>query len=186
MKLLREPLVHFILLGALLFVVFAAAGKWSAPDPTHVVTVTPGMLENLKVSFQRAEGHPPDAAAMQSLIDGFVREEVLCREARALGLDRDDTLIRTILVKKMEYLAEGESAAVEPTEAMLTSYYALHRADFADATGHAPPLPEIHDAVATAWRIAARHAAATQAYANLRSHYRVVLPAGTTAAAANP
>jgi len=107
MKLLREPLLQFLLLGALLFGVSAMVGSGPLPESDRRIVVTTGRIENLKLSFRRAEGRDPTPAETQSLIDDYVREEVLCREARALGLDRDDTIIRSVLRQRMEYLALG-------------------------------------------------------------------------------
>lgn len=177
MKFWHEPLVHFVALGALLFVVFGFVGRTGAADPGHEIRVTPGMVENLRVSFARAEGHPPDAATLRQLVDGFVREEILCREARQLGLDRDDTVIRTILVKRMEYLAASDGEA-PPTDAVLQHYLETHPRLFG-GTGAPPPLAEIREAVLAAWRGDARAAAVDRAYQELRGRYRIVLPPAT-------
>jgi hypothetical protein len=106
-KLLREPLVLFLLIGALLFGVSALVGTGPMPESDRRIIVNSGRIQNLKISFRRAEGHDPTPAETQGLIDDYVREEVLCREARALGLDRDDTIVRSVLRQRMEYLALG-------------------------------------------------------------------------------
>ena len=72
-------------------------------------------------------GAPPDRAQMQSLVDDFVREEVLYREALASDLDKDDTIIRRHLAQKVEFLAQGVSAAEEPSEAELQQFFDRHR-----------------------------------------------------------
>jgi hypothetical protein len=105
MKLLREPLVLFLLIGALLFGVSAMVGSGPLPESDRRIIVTRGRIENLKLSFHRAEGRDPSPAETQNLIDDYIREEVLCREARTLGLDRDDTIVRSVLRQRMEYLA---------------------------------------------------------------------------------
>ena len=105
MKLLREPLVLFLLLGAALFGISAWVGTGPLPESDRRIVVTAGRIENLKISFRRAEGHDPSPPETRDLIDDYIREEVLCREARALGLDRDDTIVRSVLRQKMEYLA---------------------------------------------------------------------------------
>jgi hypothetical protein len=105
MKLLREPLVLFLLIGALLFGVSAMVGSGPLPESDRRIIVTRGRIENLKLSFRRAEGHDPSPAETQDLIADYIREEVLCREARTLGLDRDDTIVRSVLRQRMEYLA---------------------------------------------------------------------------------
>jgi len=126
MKLLREPLVHFLLLGALLFGVSAVVPPAAGVDSEHRIVITPGRIENLNLSFRRAEGRDPTPAEAQFLIDDYVREEVLCREARALGLDRDDTLVRTVLRQRMEYLAAG--AGPKPASGDLATQSAQRKA----------------------------------------------------------
>src|SRR4029450_8049258 len=106
MKLLHEPLVHFLLLGAMLFGVFALVGDRGSARASQIV-VTPGHLEHLTVSFTRTWQRPPTAQELTELIDDYIREEVLYREAVAMGLDRDDTIVRRRLRQKLEFLAEA-------------------------------------------------------------------------------
>jgi len=126
MKLLREPLIHFSLLGGLLFGIAAVAPPAAGIDSEHRIVITPGRIENLNLSFQRAEGRAPTPAEAEFLIDDYVREEVMCREARALGLDRDDTLVRTVLRQRMEYLAAG--AGPKPVSRDLAAQAAQRKA----------------------------------------------------------
>jgi hypothetical protein len=119
MQLLPEPLGHFLLLGAVLFGVFAWVGDRGSARAGHIV-ITPGHLEHLTVSFTRTWQRPPTAHELAGLIDDYVREEVLYREAVALGLDRDDTIVRR-LRQKLEFLTE-ETAEAAPIE----SVYGLH------------------------------------------------------------
>src|SRR5471032_785458 len=107
MKIWREPLVQFLLLGAALFGVFAWAGKPAGAERPEQIVLTPGLLENLRVSFERMEQHPPSAKEMDAAVAGYVREEILNREARALGLDRDDVIVRRRLAQRMEFQAEA-------------------------------------------------------------------------------
>ena len=116
MKILREPLVQFLLIGAALFGIFAAVGRTTAEIPNKIV-VPAGMIENLKVSFERGSGRPPTAKELDAVIDDYVREEILCREAIARGLDRDDPIVRRELRKKMEFLTEDDAGATTATEA---------------------------------------------------------------------
>ena len=126
MKLLREPLVHFLFLGALLFGVSALVGPSTVGDSDHRIAITPGRIANLNLSFRRAEGQAPTAQDTDLLIADYIREEVLCREARALGIDRDDTLVRTVLRQRMEYLAAG--AGPKPVSRDLAAQAAQRKA----------------------------------------------------------
>ena len=115
-----------MLLGLALFALFAAFGKGAAPPVEHIV-VPAGMIENLKVSFERNAQRPPRPAELDALIDDYVREEVLCREAIARGLDKDDPIIRSELRKKMEFLtlddATSASTSGEARKKVLDAAY---------------------------------------------------------------
>jgi hypothetical protein len=125
MKLLREPLVHFLLLGAVLFGGFALVGDRGSARASHIV-VTPGHLEHLTVSFTRTWQRPPTASELAGLIDDYVRDEVLYREAVALGLDRDDTIVRRRLRQKLEFLTEETAEMAAPSDAELQTFLQQH------------------------------------------------------------
>ena len=97
--LLREPLLHFLLLGAGLFVALDLVGKGSNGDPGRIV-VTQGQIEHIAATFARVHERLPDPPELEALIRDHVREEVYVREALALGLDRDDTIIRSVCGKR--------------------------------------------------------------------------------------
>jgi len=115
MRLLREPLLHFLALGAAIFAVHAMlSGEAPRPD---VVVVTRGRVDSLVASFTSTHGRPPDAAERDELVQSWVREEILCREAVRLGLDREDAVIRDRLRQKMEFVSGGEAASPESRDA---------------------------------------------------------------------
>ena len=127
--LLREPLLHFLLLGAGLFVALDLVGKGSNGDPGRIV-VTQGQIEHIAATFARVHERLPDPPELEALIRDHVREEVYVREALALGLDRDDTIIRQRLRQKVEFLSEDVAASVEPTDADLQAYLTAHPETF--------------------------------------------------------
>jgi hypothetical protein len=124
-RLLREPLVHFLVLGAALFVVFGLVGKSAGVAPGKIV-VTRTQIESLAAGFSRTWQRPPTADELDGLIQDRVREEVYCREAIALGLDQDDPVIRRRLRQKMEFVSEDAATQPEPTESDLRTYLAAH------------------------------------------------------------
>jgi peptidyl-prolyl cis-trans isomerase C len=111
-RLFRSPALHFLVIGAFLFVVRSAA----VGTPQRVeglvdrspVVVTPADIADLRAQYQKDSAGEPDAAAYEYMIDRFVNDELLYREALALGLDRGDSSVRYRLVEKMEYLGESE------------------------------------------------------------------------------
>jgi hypothetical protein len=125
MQLLREPLVHFLLLGTVLFGVFALVGDRGRARTGHIV-VTPGHIEHLTVGFTRTWQRPPTTQELAGLIDDYIREEVLYREAVAMGLDRDDTIVRRRLRQKLEFLTEETVETAAPAEAELQTFLQQH------------------------------------------------------------
>jgi hypothetical protein len=126
-KLLREPLVQFLLLGALLFVYFEWKGGSSGPGSTRI-SITPGLVEHLASGFARTWQRPPTDAELKGLIDEYVKEEIATREAVAMGLDRDDTIIRRRLRQKLEFLIEDAVDQVPPTDSELQAWMETHAA----------------------------------------------------------
>lgn len=122
--LLREPLVHFLALGALLFVIGAAAGD-DGPRANEIV-VTPGEIESLVEGFRRTWQRPPTQAELEGLVDERVKEEVFFREAQAMGLDQGDAIIRRRLRQKLEFMTEDLATQAEPSEAELQKYLEDH------------------------------------------------------------
>ena len=93
MNLLREPLVHFLLIGAALFAIFSFAGRWTSDAENHI-EISSAQIKQLIEGFRIDYKREPTADDVQKLIADYVREEVLCREAWKRGLDRNDTVIR--------------------------------------------------------------------------------------------
>jgi hypothetical protein len=128
-KLLREPLLHFLVLGGLLFFAFHLVNKRPSGD-TKKIVVTLGEIQHLEDTFTRAHQRPPTDEELTGLVRDFVREEVYYREALALGLDRDDAPIRQRLRQKMEFISEDVAALTEPTDDQLRSYLSKHPDEF--------------------------------------------------------
>lgn len=118
-RVLREPLVHFFVIGFVLF-------GWSVthePDPVPLdeIHVTAGQAENIAMLFERTWKRPPTSTEFAKLIDGHIREEVLYREAKILGLDRDDVIIRQRMVQKYDFLTDDVSALRQPDDGELAA-----------------------------------------------------------------
>lgn len=125
----REPLIHFALLGLLLFTVYRAV----APDDEEerLVVVTPAVVAGLRADHERRHGTPPTASEEEALVERFIEGEVLYREALALGLDRGDVIVRRRLVQKMEFLSERMATVEPPDDAQLQVYLEEHRESYA-------------------------------------------------------
>lgn len=125
-SLAREPLIHFLVLGAALFLADAWVRPAAAPAANTEIVVSEARIRNLAQNFRRTWQRPPTRQELEGLVEGHVREEVLYREALALGLDRDDTIIRRRLQQKMEFISEEAAALAQPTDQELEQYLAAH------------------------------------------------------------
>ena len=124
-KILREPLLHFGVLGAGLFLLFGLIGE-PADQRSDSIVITEAKIENLAELFERTWRRPPTPAELDGLIEDHIKEEIFYREALALGLDRDDTVIRRQLRLKMQFISEDFAPQTEPTEDELRAFLAEH------------------------------------------------------------
>lgn len=126
---LREPLIHFLLLGALIFAAYEQlAGGRTAPDE---IFISRGQQENLLNTFGRTWQRPPTPAEFQGLLQDLIRQEIAYRESQSMGLDRDDIVIRRRLRQKLEMLAEDVASLAAPSEQDLQAYLEAHPDQFA-------------------------------------------------------
>ncbi|MBK6004769.1 peptidyl-prolyl cis-trans isomerase [Ramlibacter ginsenosidimutans] len=124
-SILGEPLLHFVAIGAALFVWFQWSGGGAGPGSTRIA-ITSGQIQHLAASYTKAWQHPPTDTELKGLIDDWVREEIAVREAVAAGLDRDDTIVRRRLRQKLEFLAEEAAQAAPPTDQELEAWLTSH------------------------------------------------------------
>lgn len=122
-KLCREPLLHFLLAGFVLFVVGEIHRQRA--DPFRIV-VTPEREAQLVNRYVLQFGSRPDEATRAALVDRDIEEEMLFRQGLALGLDRNDELVRRRIVQKMQFLLEDVNPPAEPAEGELRAFYSLH------------------------------------------------------------
>ncbi len=131
-RFLREPLLHFLLLGMALFGIsrfVKPAADRTAPSRQIVLTLDD--LRQLQIGFAAQWQRPPTQPEMLALIESRIREEILYREALAMGLDKDDTIVKRRMAQKMEFLAEDVSSSHEPTTDELKAWFAKNTAMFA-------------------------------------------------------
>lgn len=126
-RLVREPLLHFALLGAALFGAFTALAPPSSD--TSAIIVSSDQIAALDAQFQGTWQRPPSPDEQRAIVEAFVRDEVLYREGLALGLDRDDPVVRNRVKQKMEILSE-DAMSQEPSDPELQQYLDEHRQAF--------------------------------------------------------
>lgn len=122
---LREPLLHFLLGGALIFAFFAWKGEPVDPA-SRTIDVSREVQAQIALTFERTMQRPPTDQELDGLIDQYVREEVLYREAIRLGLDVDDPVVRRRLAKKMDFLAAASAETAQPSDDELEAWIKAH------------------------------------------------------------
>ena len=131
-RLSREPLIHFLMLGAILFGAYAyVERKHGGPEQSKQIELTIGDISQLVQVFRSQWRRDPTPEELRQLVEDKAREEILYREALALGLDKDDTIVKRRMAQKMQFLAEDVAAAREPTVEELGTWYEANRDQFA-------------------------------------------------------
>ena len=129
-RILKEPLFHFLLLGAGLFIAYSLMSKPGRSSAPGTIVVTVGHVEHLAAGFAKTWQRPPTHEELKGLVDDWVREEIAAREAIAMGLDKNDTVIRRRLRQKLEFVSDDIAAQTEPTDADLNAYLQAHPDSF--------------------------------------------------------
>jgi hypothetical protein len=129
---LREPLLHFFITGALLFAAYGLIGdeEDDGAGSGGVIRITSAEVDWLTQTWARQWGRPPSVEEARGIITGYLEEELLAREARALSLDEDDTVVRRRLAQKMEFMVRDTWMAGEPGDEELRRLYASHSERF--------------------------------------------------------
>jgi hypothetical protein len=123
-RVVREPFVHFVLLGAVLFVVNEQLESHS--KFTHI-RITPEIVNSIAENYRLQYGFLPSQQQLDSLVESYIREEVFYHQALKLGLDRDDEIIRRRLVQKYEFVQQDLDVTGAPTDDELRGFYNQHR-----------------------------------------------------------
>jgi parvulin-like peptidyl-prolyl isomerase len=121
---IREPLLHFVLIGALLFA-FTAAREQKQGQAE--IRISAGAVAQLAAFWESQAQRKPSAEELRGLIEERIDEEVLAREAVRLGLDRDDVIVRRRLAQKMAFVSDDLAVVAEPAESDLRAYFDAHK-----------------------------------------------------------
>lgn len=128
-SLLREPLVHFVILGVLLFFGHALWER-HVTKADYTITVSTEELERQALIFAGENRRQPSDEDLKALLFAYVEEQALMREAERLGLDADDTIIRRRMAQKMRFMIEDASPPALPNEDILRSWFDDNREQF--------------------------------------------------------
>lgn len=129
-KLIHEPLLHFLGIGVLLFVLFHVVSGGRGGADRRVV-VDGATIASIVQRYESVWQRPPTPSELRGLVDTHIREEILYREGVALGLDRDDQIVRRRVLQKLDVISEESVARSAPSDADLESYLAAHAARYA-------------------------------------------------------
>jgi len=130
-RLLKEPLVHFLAFALIVFAAYHILASPAGGGRSDHIVVTAAKVEQIAARFAQIWQRPPNLEELKGLIDEEVKEEIYVREALALGLDKDDTLIRRRLRQKMELFNDAGADALSPTDTELEAYLKSHPEAFA-------------------------------------------------------
>ena len=129
-SIVREPLVHFFAVAVALF---AANSVMKGPEPRpsgNSVAISQGRVQQIAESYRLLAGRMPSRAELEALVNDFIDEEIDYREAVAMGLDADDTIVRRRMRQKLEFLAEDGDASEEPSDHELAAWLRSHAAQY--------------------------------------------------------
>ncbi len=127
--LLREPLLHFLVIGAGLFFLFSQINNTQV-ETDHRIIITQANLDRLATLWLKRMGRPPSAQEREQQVEHYIREQVLYREAMTMGLDQDDVIVSRRLAQKMEYLFNDLSFIPEPSETELVTFLSEYASQF--------------------------------------------------------
>jgi len=134
MKLLREPLVHFMFIGVVIYLLYGVFAEPVAEETAKTIVVSTGEIEWMNTAWQKRWNRPPTAKELDVLIQQYIKETVLYREALTMGLNKHDQVIRRRLAQKLEFLAKDLVALTPPTEEELQAYFIAHQKYYMEST----------------------------------------------------
>lgn len=129
-KTLRDPITYFVLIGLALVAINHVWANYQGKQG-QTITVSAAEIDRLSALWANTAGRLPTGEDKRQIIDQFVQQEVLVREAERLGLGDEDTIIQRRLAQKMDFLVSGESKAANPTDAILKKWFEQNRDQFA-------------------------------------------------------
>ena len=130
MKLLREPLLHFLFIGAAIYLAYGLFAEPVQQADDKTITVTVGEVEWMQSSWQKRWNRPPTHEELDGLIQQYIHETVLYREALTMGLNKHDRVIRRRLAQKLEFLAKDLVSLTPPSEQDLQGWFDEHQASY--------------------------------------------------------
>jgi len=175
-KLLKEPLLHFLLIGVGLFFLFSQLGSDKEANDTQQIIINKSKIAVLSGIFMEENSVPPTDNEIQELLENNLREEVLSREAIAIGLDKDDRVIRHRLAQKMQYLFEDVAMVDEPSDEILKAYFHENKDSFtSEEDTDNLEFSKLKQKVKREWLTKQQKKENETFYEDLKSRYKIIL-----------
>ena len=168
---LREPLLHFSVLGLALFLLYQGIGR--NEEPSTEIVVSASTIEALAHGFRGVWDRPPTRAELDELIAEYTKEEIYYRAAVAAGLDHDDPVVRRRLRQKMEFLTSEPVGDDVPGNAELEAFIIQHADRYRASTGETPDAQALRERAARDWLADRKRHANDVFYETLRKDYSV-------------
>ena len=152
MRLLSEPLLQFLLIGAAIYGAYAAFGPEDEAAAERVIRVDAGRIDSFISEWERRWKRPPTRQELEGIIDNYVRESLLYEQALAMGLNEDDPITRRRMAQKLEFLTKDLALLKEPEAGELEHFFAEHQARYRGVDlitfSHAFINPDVRDSSA--------------------------------------
>jgi hypothetical protein len=130
LKLFREPLLHFVLIGAVIYMVYGLFAEPAEDTQDNTLTVSAAEIQWMQANWQKRWNRLPTEQELDGLIQHYIKETVLYREALSMGLNKHDPVIRRRLAQKLEFLAKDLVTLTPPTEQELRAYFQEHQSRY--------------------------------------------------------
>jgi len=132
---MRDPLLQFLLAGAVLFILYSAVQPPDGFDPeSNEIFLPAAQIELISANFARTWSRPPTTTELENLIDSFIREEIFYREALALGLDKNDSTVRRRMQQKLAFLYDDIYATANPSNQELLDWLEANAGDYVQSS----------------------------------------------------
>lgn len=172
MSISKEPLLHFVLIGAIFFGIFTVVNR---PDPSSGIVVSSNDIQLMETTFSNDWNRVATAEEREIMIEDLVREELAVREGLELGLDEGDPVVRQRIRQKLELMVEEDAVVGEPTDEELALYLKENWDLFRNRDGSVPPLDEIRNLVIFEWENTERIQQLDKFYSDLERKYGVTI-----------
>jgi hypothetical protein len=126
-RILKEPFIHFLLIGGLLFLLY---GMMNTERDESEIVIDDNLVNELVAKWELQRNRQPTLEELENLIDEYIQQEVLYKEALVMKLDHNDEIVKRRLAQKMEFISDGLTESLQPTKEMLMSYYEKNKSNY--------------------------------------------------------